>query len=152
MSKGTIAPIEITDERIKDIRMHITNVESCGRNIRKLIAAPLDPPHGLSWEVAAAIEVLEPLGQRWNIEICAALYIGGANRFNELRTLLHGISSRTLSDKLRSLTEKGFVHRSVDEGPPIRVNYTLTAHGEIVGRLLGPLVAYLKIESGLIRA
>ena len=65
-------------------------------------------------------------------------------------SLLRGISSRTLSDKLRSCQENGLVERVVDDGPPIRVIYRLTTHGRNCGRLLGPLVAYMKIHNDMV--
>ena len=85
---------------------------------------------------------------RWTIEILATLYIAGERRFNEMRKLLRGISSRTLSDKLTKCTETGLVERIVEDGPPIRVTYRLTEHGRDAGRLLGPLVAYMKVSQG----
>ena len=80
------------------------------------------------------------------MEILATLYIAGDRRFNELRKLLRGISSRTLSDKLTSCTESGLVDRVVETESPVRVTYSLTSHGRDCGRLLGPLVAYMKIH------
>ena len=94
----------------------------------------------------------EMFSSRWTIEILAALYIAGDRRFNELRTLLRGISSRTLSDKLTTCQEHGLVERVVEEGPPIRVTYRLTTHGRTCGRLLGPLVAYMKTHKELIES
>ena len=69
-----------------------------------------------------------------------------------MRTLLGGISSRTLSDKLSACQKNGLVDRVVEEGPPIRVTYRLTEHGKACGRLLGVLIAYMKIEKGLVRS
>ena len=69
-----------------------------------------------------------------------------------MKNLLEGISSRTLSDKLRFLVDEGLVHRQVDEGPPVRVSYVLSEHGRTCGRLLSPLVAHLKIHSGMLLA
>jgi DNA-binding HxlR family transcriptional regulator len=69
-----------------------------------------------------------------------------------MKNLLEGISSRTLSDKLRYLAEEGLVQRQVTEGPPIRVSYLLTEHGRTCGRLLSPLVAHLKIHLGTVIA
>ena len=65
-----------------------------------------------------------------------------------MKNLLEGISSRTLSDKLRFLVDEGLVTREVDDGPPVRVQYTLSKHGKTCGRLLSPLVAHLKIHTG----
>ena len=84
---------------------------------------------------------------RWTIEILATLYIAGERRFNELRKLLAGISSRTLCEKLKACTENGLLDRIVVDGPPVRVTYRLTEHGLRAGRLLGPLVAYMNIHA-----
>ena len=65
-----------------------------------------------------------------------------------MKSLLEGISSRTLSDKLTLLAKEGLILRKVDDGPPIRVEYELSDHGVTCGRLLSPLVAHLKIQSG----
>ena len=99
----------------------------------------------------AAVECFQIFSSRWTIEILAALYIAGDRRFNEMRTLLRGISSRTLSDKLSACQRNGLVERVVEDGPPVRVSYKLTDHGESCGWLLGPLIGYMKIEKGLVK-
>mgnify|MGYP002527259199 CR=1 FL=1 len=66
--------------------------------------------------------------------------------------ILRGISSRTLSDKLTTCQQHGLVLRSVEEGPPIRVTYQLTTHGRMCGRLLSPLVAYMKLHKELVKS
>ena len=105
-------------------------------------------PYNAEWEVEAAVEALHVFGSRWTIEILATLYITGPRRFNEMKSMLTGISSRTLSDKLRFLTEEGLVLRVVTDGPPVKVSYELSAHGMTCGRLLSPLVAHLKMVAG----
>jgi hypothetical protein len=40
------------------------------------------------------------------------------------------------------------VLRLVNDGPPIKVSYELSAHGKTCGRLLSPLVAHLKMVAG----
>ena len=97
------------------------------------------------------MEALHVFGSRWTIEILAALYITGGKRFNQLKHLLEGISSRTLSDKLRFLADENLVARTVEDGPPIKVEYNLTDHGKVCGRLLSPLVAHLKMQTGSIQ-
>ena len=90
------------------------------------------------------------MGSRNNERTLDIIYTNLLKRFNQLRTLLRGISSRTLSDKLTACVENGLVERVVDDGPPIRVMYRLTTHGRNCGRLLGPLVAYMKIHNDLV--
>ena len=137
---------------IVKIMEYIEDVKTTGGMIRNKFEEYADPMTSIEWEVDAAVECFEIFSSRWTIEILAALYIAGDRRFNEMRTLLGGISSRTLSDKLSACQKNGLVDRVVEEGPPIRVTYRLTEHGKTCGRLLGVLIAYMKIERGLVRS
>ena len=142
-------PMVLTADELEEIQNAITATEGMGTQIRTLLGEHGDDTtHGVNWEVEAAGEALEVFASRWTIEILATLYIAGERRFNELRRLLIGISSRTLSDKLTVLREAGLINRMVVDGPPVRVTYCLTAHGRRAGRLLSPLVAYMKIHHG----
>jgi DNA-binding HxlR family transcriptional regulator len=146
-------PLDIPKESLVDIETHISATIANGGHIRGLLAGFSDkPPWSEEWEVKAAVEALHVFGSRWTTEILAALYITGGKRFNRLKNLLTGISSRTLSDKLRFLVDEGLVVRDVYDGPPIMVEYNLTSHGKICGKLLSPLVAHLKIKNGSINA
>lgn len=142
-------PMVLTDDELEVIQNAITTTEGKGSQIRTLLGEKGDSTiYGVTWEVEAAVEALEVFASRWTIEILATLYIAGERRFNELRRLLIGISSRTLSDKLTVLREAGLINRMVVDGPPVRVTYCLTEHGSRAGRLLSPLVAYMKIHHG----
>ena len=144
-------PMRVNEEDLSRLTKDINEVESLGSGIRLLLGSYQDDHvHNINWEVNAAVEALNVFGSRWTIEILATLYIVGERRFNELRKLLNGISSRTLSDKLRACTGSGLIERIVIEGPPVRVTYRLTEHGHRAGRLLGPLVAYMKTHQGSI--
>ncbi|MDP6869577.1 MAG: helix-turn-helix domain-containing protein [Candidatus Poseidoniaceae archaeon] len=146
-------PLKLPTEALDNIEVRISNTISNGKEIRELFARHSDNDTWNSdWEVEAAVEALHVFGSRWTIEILATLYIAGSRRFNQLKTLLSGISSRTLSDKLRFLTDEGLVIRQVDDGPPIRVDYILSEHGITCGRLLSPLVAHLKIHLGSVES
>jgi DNA-binding HxlR family transcriptional regulator len=52
------------------------------------------------------------------------------------------VNSRTLSDKLKSLQEGSYIERTIDEGPPLRVKYSLTTLGRNVILLVLPLLYY----------
>ena len=82
------------------------------------------------------------LSQRWVLEILYVLLFMGPMRFNEIKRLLE-ISSRSLSDKLKSLELLGYVERNVTLGPPIRSTYKLTRKGVEVSLLALPLIYYL---------
>ena len=141
----------ITNSDYKKITSALDQVQDNGRDIRQIFQGYYDGDDGqMEWEVDAAVVAFSMFSSRWTTEILSALYIAGDKRFNELRTLLRGIPSRTLSDKLTACRENGLVERVVEDGPPIRVMYRLTTHGRNCGRLLEPLVAYMKIHNDLV--
>ena len=137
---------------LNEVRSAIATTEGIGRRVRQLMGGGEQPdaPADMSWEVAAAVRALGAFSSRWTIEILAALYVAGPQRFNQLKHLLEGISSRTLSDKLRWLVGEGHVERVVKDGPPVQVRYQLSEVGLRCGRLLSPFVAYLKLHHGLV--
>tara|TARA_B100000700_G_scaffold53032_1_gene56455 strand:+ start:12016 stop:12471 length:456 start_codon:yes stop_codon:yes gene_type:complete len=146
-------PLTLPAPVLTDIEGHIQHTISNGKHIRDALANHTrGGPWNTEWEVDAAVEALHVFGSRWTIEILSTLYIAGPRRFNQLKTLLSGISSRTLSDKLRFLVEEELVIRQVDDGPPVRVEYILSEHGVTCGRLLSPLVAHLKIRTGSVKS
>jgi DNA-binding HxlR family transcriptional regulator len=142
-------PMSIPSTELSAIEDGIQTTIDSGTAIRNMLAKHSGKgPYNAAWEVEAAVEALQVFASRWTIEILATLYITGPRRFNEMKSMLSGISSRTLSDKLRYLTEEGLVLRVVTDGPPVKVSYELSAHGRTCGRLLSPLVAHLKMVAG----
>ena len=149
MKKMPQPPLKLPRSTVNDVEANISKVIEIGSSIRNRLGGHgRDDIWDEKWEVQAAVEALDVMASRWTIEIMSALYIAGAKRFNQLKHLLKGISSRTLSDKLKLLREHGYISRDVDDGPPIRVEYILTDHGKTCGRLLSPLVAHLKVHTG----
>ena len=144
-------PMILSSDDMLEIESSIVTTEGMGARIRQILGEYHGGEHDMSWEVEASVEALDVFTSRWTIEILATLYIAGDRRFNELRKLLAGISSRTLSDKLRKCTENGLLDRIVVDGPPVRVTYRLTDHGQRAGRLLGSLVAYMKLQTGSVQ-
>ena len=142
--------LRLTKTDANKVQRSIDDVMTEGSDIRRIFAKYNDEKFDVGWEVDAAVDAFSVFSSRWTTEILATLYIAGDRRFNEMRGLLRGISSRTLSDKLSTCVEHGLVQRVVEEGPPVRVKYSLTEHGRQAGRLLGPLVAYMKIHQGRI--
>ena len=65
---------------------------------------------------------------KWTLLIIRDL-ASGVKRFNQLERSLHGISPKTLSERLRSLEEEGVILRQTFAEVPPRVEYTLTAKG-----------------------
>lgn len=71
---------------------------------------------------------VELVGRRWTGAIIRVL-LGGPRRFNEIAAAVPGLSDRLLAERLRELECVGIVARSVDSGPPVRVDYAVTESG-----------------------
>ena len=81
------------------------------------------------------------LSQKWSLEILYTLFLRNVVGFNGLKKIL-GVNSRTLSNKLRSLEKHWYIERTVDQGPPLRVKYSLTNRGRNTVLLALPLLYY----------
>lgn len=66
-------------------------------------------------------------------------FLAGTQRFNKLLRSIPGISRRTLSEKLKYLTDVGMVSRRVYAEIPPRVEYQLTSQGESLKEVIGKL-------------
>lgn len=81
------------------------------------------------------------LSQKWSLQILYTLFLRNTMGFGELKKIL-GVNSRTLSDKLKSLKHYEYIRRSVEQGPPLRVKYSLTTLGRNTILLALPLLYY----------
>jgi DNA-binding HxlR family transcriptional regulator len=81
------------------------------------------------------------LSQKWNLEILYTLFLKSSASFSEIKRIL-GVNSRTLSDKLKMLKSHEYIERNVEVGPPLRVEYMLTAKGKNIVLLALPLLYY----------
>src|ERR1700736_1328283 len=70
----------------------------------------------------------EIISGKWTLLIIRDL-VSGVKRFNQLERSLHGISPKTLSERLRTLEEEGIVYRQTFAEVPPRVEYSLTEKG-----------------------
>ena len=148
----TQPPLPLPKKTFNIVEKKIEDVIKIGTEIRNLLGSRNNEEEwGEKWEVNAAVQSLSILSGKWTVEIMSALYIAGGKRFNELKNLLEGISSRTLSDKLKLLIGKNYVVREVLEGPPVRVRYLLTDYGDNIGKLFSPIVGYIKIQNNMIK-
>ncbi|PRY11348.1 HxlR family transcriptional regulator [Pontibacter ummariensis] len=80
-------------------------------------------------ELCPVRDIMARFGDKWSVY--TILYLGqhGKLRFNELKSMISGISQRMLTVTLRSLEEDGLVSRAVFPEVPPRVEYELTALG-----------------------
>lgn len=144
--------LPLSGKIVSEVEEKIEEVIKIGTEIRSKLGSRNDEIEwGEKWEVQAAVNSLNILSGKWTIEIMSALYITGEKRFNDLKHLLQGISSRTLSDKLKILISNDYVKREVSSGPPVKVRYVLTEYGMNIGKLFSPIVGYIKINSGMIK-
>ena len=78
---------------------------------------------------------MELLGKRWSALMIRVL-MEGPRRFSELAEAVPSLSERMLSERLKELEAEGVVARQVLAGPPVRVEYRLTAKGQALSGVL----------------
>ncbi len=71
---------------------------------------------------------MDVISRPWNGLIMASLEDGPV-RFGELLGRIEHVGDRMLSARLKDLQARGLVDRTVIPGPPVRVEYELTAAG-----------------------
>jgi DNA-binding HxlR family transcriptional regulator len=77
---------------------------------------------------ASLVRAFDLLGRRWTGVVLGTLSDGPAS-FRELARAVEGISDSMLATRLSELTEVGLATRTVGDGPPLSVAYTLTDAG-----------------------
>src|SRR5689334_15352319 len=75
---------------------------------------------------------MEVLAKPWNGLVIATLE-GGPLRFSEIGERIGAIGDRMLSLRLKELESLGLLERRVVPGPPVKVEYELTAAGRGFG-------------------
>jgi DNA-binding HxlR family transcriptional regulator len=119
--KSTLEGIEETLQRI--LESHEISLDELKETV-----------HGLE-------ESFSLLSEKWNLQILFILFLRNTVGFSSLKRVLN-VNSRTLSDKLKSLQESKYIERSIDQGPPLRVKYSLTTQGRNTILLALPLLYY----------
>lgn len=122
------ARIERTLKGIEDTLRHILEKQEMNLKDLKEVIQSLEESFNL-------------LSQKWNLEILYTLFLKHTTGFSGLKKIL-GVNSRTLSDKLKSLKQYGYVERTVESGPPLRVEYSLMTRGKNTVLLALPLLYY----------
>jgi len=126
-------------------RLVETRIEQTLRGIEDTLQRILENHEMRFEDLKEAIQSLEEsfsiLSQKWNLEILYALFLKRTIGFSGFKKIF-GINSRTLSDKLKSLKQYGYVERMVEQGPPLRVEYSLTTKGRNTVLLALPLLYY----------
>jgi DNA-binding HxlR family transcriptional regulator len=96
----------------------------------------------MSMEREGFLRFFRFLQRKWAIDIMYVLLVQEELHFNEIRRLLEGVSSRTLTDRLVELGERGVIGRKVQRSRPVMVKYSLTDFGRGLVALLVPVFLY----------
>ncbi len=76
------------------------------------------------------------IGRRYVLGLLSLVANRGTVRFSQLRSRLGGVSSSTLAARLADLEAAGLIARAVHPETPPRVDYSLTARGRELCRVL----------------
>jgi DNA-binding HxlR family transcriptional regulator len=83
--------------------------------------------------------LLELLSRPWTMHILWSLSNNGPMRFGVLRRQIEGISSRVLTERLRTLEEARFVYRHYEQTIPPAVTYGITDRMQDIQKVLHQL-------------
>ena len=90
-------------------------------------------------------EAVELIGRRWTGAIVAVLLQAEAPmRFTEIAAAVPQLSDRLLSERVKELEARGVVERTMLPGPPVRVEYALTAMGRSLAPALDELATWAR--------
>ena len=134
-------PAKLVQTELEDIIIHSRDFS------KKLMELLKKHDIDIAGERKATVEALRIIMQPWIIEIIHTLFIFGPLRFNDITRHLRGISSRTLTSKLRLLEDAGFIKREVISERPTIAEYGLTEKGKTIAELSCPIICYLKLEN-----
>ena len=83
--------------------------------------------------------LLELLTRPWTLHILWSLSTNGPMRFGVLKKNIAGISSRVLTERLRTLEDAGFVFRHYEQTIPPAVTYGITDRMKDIEKVLHQL-------------
>ena len=83
--------------------------------------------------------MLELLTRPWTLHILWSLSHNGPMRFGVLRRQVDGISSRVLTERLRTLEDAGFIFRHYEQTIPPAVTYGITERMKDIEKVLAQM-------------
>jgi DNA-binding HxlR family transcriptional regulator len=101
------------------------------------------PTNHIDDTVCPIARTADIIGGKWTLLIIRDL-ASGVKRFNQLERSLHGISPKTLSERLRTLEEEGILMRQTFAEVPPRVEYSLTEKGRDLVDVIESMRSYGK--------
>ena len=101
-----------------------------------------EPPLTRHQQIASPCPIgslLELLTRPWTLHILWSLSTNGPLRFGALKKNIDGISSRVLTERLRTLEDAGFVFRHYEPTIPPAVTYGITDRMRDIEKILTQL-------------
>lgn len=136
------APLTLSAEFRKIVEVRMNQVlKGVEETFNQIIETQKITPTELKKELDSLEESFNLLFQKWSLEILYTLFLQNSIGFGEIKRILT-VNSRTLSDKLKILQKHDYITRTVNSGPPLRVEYALTAKGKNIVLLALPLLYY----------
>src|SRR5208283_1252143 len=136
------APLTLSAEFRKIVEARMNQVlKGVEETFEAIIETQKITPIELKEELESLQQSFNLLFQKWSLEILYTLMLKDATGFGGIKKIL-AVNSRTLSDKLKTLQNHGYITRNVTSGPPLRVEYSLTAKGKNTVLLALPLLYY----------
>jgi DNA-binding HxlR family transcriptional regulator len=138
MNRKVVLSDELRNFVESRLKVNLEGIEETLRQIFQIQELSVDD---LKETMQTLEESFNLLSQKWNLQILYILFLRNVANFGELKRIL-GVNSRTLSDKLKILARTKCVQRTVEEGPPLKVKYSLTKHGYNTILLALPFLYY----------
>jgi DNA-binding HxlR family transcriptional regulator len=117
------------------------------REVQMLLSRSIDPTPETTTKIN--LFLAKTLFSKWSIEILALLYSLKTASYGDIKKSAKGITSRVLSQKLKSLEGAHLIERSVIDTRPPSVRYSLTDKGLTVAKLAEPVFLYTAMTEGL---
>lgn len=94
---------------------------------------------------------IQLIGNKWKLFILRELFLHETCRFGELKKEIPGISTKVLTENLRTMEEDGLVSRTVYPVVPPKVEYALTELGKTLNPIFTALGQWGEMYQNLVR-
>ena len=88
---------------------------------------------------------LNIIGKKFTIHIVRNMLLLKQKRFNEFLNSMEGISTKTLSVRLKEMEDAGLITRNIIEKRPLKIEYSLTEKGKALAPIMIQMANFLCI-------